>query len=297
MTRSRRPAATAQLALVLAAFLFGSTFVVVKDAVKDVGPVPFLAVRFAVGALLLVPFALNAPKTPGSLRGGVWCGLALVAGYVLQTVGLQYTSSSRSALITYLLVLIVPVISAVRSRRPPNAIACAGITTAVVGLFLLNGARVDVGKGEALTLLCALAFAIHIALLAELSPRHDAIRLTAVQLAVVAVACAVPGVFTGGYHFTARAWWAAGYLGVVASALAFVLMVWAQRVVPPARTALLLMMEPVFAAIVGYAAGDRLGVAGAIGAALILTGIAVAEGGELWRARRPVGLLDRPGEP
>lgn len=285
MSAGRRPAAAAHLALVVAAFFFGTTFVVVKDAVKDVGPVPFLAVRFAIGAAVLLPLARRGRPSRGWVAAGVWCGLALLAGYVFQTVGLQYTSSSRSALITYLLVLIVPVIAAVRTRRPPAGLAVVGIATSLVGLFFLNGASLAFGKGEALTLLCALAFAVHIILVADRSPRHDTFRLTAVQLAVVAVGCAIPGFFTGGYDFTARAWWAAAYLGVAASALAFALMVWAQQHIPPARTALLLMMEPVFAAAAGYAVGDRLGVTGAVGAALILVGITVVEVGELTRAR------------
>jgi drug/metabolite transporter (DMT)-like permease len=295
VSAGRRPALTAHLALVVAAFFFGSTFVIVKDAVKDVGPIPFLAVRFSIGAAVMWPFARRRPRTPGWTRAGLWCGVALLAGYVFQTVGLQYTSSSRSALITYLLIVIVPVISAVRARRPPAALTIAGVLVSLIGLFLLNGGSFAFGKGEALTLGCALAFAVHIVMLADLAPRHDTLRLTAVQLAVVGVGCAGPGLFMGGYDFTARAWFAAAYTAVVASAIAFGCMVWAQRRVSPERTALLLMLEPVFAAVAGYVVGDRLGVSGIIGAALILLGIAIAEAAELLLARPPA--LDQPVKP
>ena len=292
----RRPATTAHLALVIAAFFFGSTFVVVKDAVKDVGPVPFLAVRFAVGSVVLWPLAWRRPPTRGWPRAGAWCGLALLIGYVFQTVGLQYTSSSRSALITYLLIVIVPIIGAVVHRSPPSGSTVAGIAVALVGLFLLNGSSLAFGKGEALTLACACAFAVHIVLLAELSPMHDTFRLTALQLAVVSAGCAVPGLFTGGYHFTARAWIAAVYTGLAASAAAFGLMVWAQRRVGPTRTALLLMLEPVFAGVVGYVVGDRLGASGVVGAVLILAGILVAEARPSIVARRG-RFLDRAVKP
>jgi drug/metabolite transporter (DMT)-like permease len=285
----RRPAGRAHLALVAAAFCFGSTFVVVKDAVKDAGPVPFLAVRFSIGAAVMWPLARRRPRTPGWAVAGLWCGLALLVGYVFQTVGLQYTSSSRSALITYLLIVIVPVMSAVRARRPPAPWTIAGVCVSLTGLFLLNGGSLAFGQGEALTLVCALAFAVHIVLLADLSPRHDTLRLTAVQLAVVAAGCAIPGLFTGGYHFTARAWFAAAYTGVGASAIAFGFMVWAQRRVGPERAALVLMLEPVFAAVAGYLVGDRLGASGVVGAALILLGIGIAEGTELL-ATRPRAL-------
>jgi drug/metabolite transporter (DMT)-like permease len=267
----------AHLALVAAAFFFGTTFVVVKDAVARAGPVPFLAVRFLIAGALVWPLAVRRPVTPGATRAGVLCGLALLAGYVFQTVGLQYLSSSVSAFITYLLVLIVPLLSAVVLRRPPTAPTVAGIVLASVGLYLLNGATTSFGKGELLTLGCAFFFAVHIVLLAEFAPRHDPLRLNAVQLTVVGLGCLLPGFFTGGYDFPVSVWLAACYTGVAASAVAFGLMVWAQRRVSPSRTALLLMLEPVFAAAVGAIAGDHLGLAAATGAALILVGVLVAE--------------------
>ena len=269
--------ALAHLALVGAAFFFGTTFVVVKDAVTHAGPVPFLAVRFLIGAAVVWPFAARRPRDPGVGRAGVVCGAALLIGYVFQTVGLQYLSSSVSAFVTYLLVLIVPLLSAAVLKRPPTAPTIVGIVMAAAGLYLLNGATPSFGKGELLTLGCAFFFAVHILLLAEFAPRHDALRLNAVQLAVVGAGCLVPGFFTGGYAFPLSVWLAALYTGVTASAVAFGLMVWAQRRIGPSRTALLLMLEPVFAAIAGAIAGDHLGALGITGAGLILVGILVAE--------------------
>ena len=271
-------AALPHWALVGAAFLFGTTFVVVKDAVARVEPVPFLAVRFLIGAAVVWPFAARRRTAePGLIRAGVVCGAVLCAGYVFQTVGLEYTSSSVSAFITYLLVLIVPLLSALVLRRLPSPSTIVGIVLAACGLYLLNGAHPSLGKGELLTLGCAFSFAVHIILLAEFAPRYDSVRLNAVQLTAVGAICLVPGFFTGGYDFPASVWLAAIYTGVAASAVAFGLMVWAQRTVSPSRTALLLMLEPVFAAIAGAIAGDHLGLLGATGAALILVGILVAE--------------------
>ncbi|MCU1448448.1 MAG: permease [Acidimicrobiales bacterium] len=265
------------MALVGAAFFFGTTFVVVKDAVARAEPVPFLAVRFLIGAVVVWPLAARRPSTPGTTRAGALCGLALLAGYIFQTIGLQYLSSSVSAFVTYLLVLIVPVLSAAVLRRMPSRPTLAGIVLAALGLFLLNGAATSFGKGELLTLGCAFFFATHIVLLAEFAPRHDALRLNAIQLTVVGVGCLLPGLFAGGYDFPLSVWLAALYTGVAASAVAFGFMVWAQRRVSPSRTALLLMLEPVFAAIVGAITGDHLGLLGVTGAALILVGVLVAE--------------------
>ncbi|MEY2569647.1 MAG: hypothetical protein QOE35_4176 [Actinomycetota bacterium] len=271
-------------AIVAAAVLFGTTFVVVKDAVVDAQPVPFLAVRFLLGGLVTLPFALRRPSRPGEVRAGVLCGLALLSGYVFQTVGLQYTTASVSAFITYLLVVIVPVISALVLRRPPRPPTVAGVVLGTVGLYLLTGKGLALGRGELLTLGCAVSFAIHIVLLAEFAPRFDPMRLNTVQLLVTGGACLIPGLFLGGYDFTAGAWAAAGYTAVAVSALALGLQMWGQRSVGPTRTSLLLMIEPVSAAVLGYARGERLGARGAVGAAVILLGIAVAEAPVLRRA-------------
>lgn len=246
---------------------------------------PFLAVRFLIGGGLVWVFALRRPTEAesGVLRAGILCGAVLCAGYLFQTIGLQYVSSSVSAFITYLLVLMVPLMSAIVLRRPPTAPTMIGILLAAVGLYLLHGAKPSLGKGELLTLGCAFCFAVHIVLLAEFAPRYDSIRLNAIQLTVVGAVCLIPGFFTGGYDFPLSVWLAAIYTGVAASAIAFGLMVWAQRRVSPSRTALLLMLEPVFAAIAGAFAGDHLGLVGATGAALILVGVLVAE-----LRRRPV---------
>ena len=264
-------------AIVVAAVLFGTTFVVVKDAVADVEPVPFLAARFLLGGLATMPLAARRPSQRGGVRAGVLCGSALMAGYVFQTVGLQYTTASVSAFITYLLVVMVPIIAAAVLRRPPTSPTVAGVVMGTVGLFLLTGKGLALGRGELLTLGCAVCFAVHIVLLAEFAPRFDVFRLNTVQLLVTGGACVVPGLFLGGYDFTARAWVAAVYTAIAVSALALGLQLWGQRRVGPTRTSLLLMIEPVAAAILGYAMGERLGARGVLGAVIILAGIAVAE--------------------
>jgi len=246
--------------------------------VVEAGPVPFLAVRFLIGAGAAWVFAARRPGTEtGLVRAGVLCGAVLCGGYLFQTIGLQYVSSSVSAFITYLLVLLVPLLSAAVLRRPPTIPTIVGIVLAACGLYLLHAANASLGKGELLTLGCAVCFAVHIILVAEFAPRYDALRLNAVQLSAVGVLCLLPGFFTGGYDFPLSVWLAAIYTGVAASAIAFGLMVWAQRRVSPSRTALLLMLEPVFAAVAGAIAGDHLGLVGVTGALLILVGVLVAE--------------------
>lgn len=284
----------AHVAVAVAAVLFGTTFVTVQAAVEDVEPVPFLAVRFLLGAAVLTPFALRRGRGPGRSQSGLWsagvaCGVALLAGYLFQTVGLQYTSSTVSAFITYLLVVIVPLIAAVTGRRVPTAGVAAGVALSVAGLALLTGGTSGAGfaRGEALTLGCAFAFALHIVMLGDVAPRYDTIRLNVVQLATVGGLCLVPGFFLGGYGFTTAAWVAAGFTALAATAMAFALQVYGQTRVGPTRTALLLMIEPVSAAALGWFTGDRLRWTGAVGALLILGGIALAELPVLTRRAAP----------
>ena len=155
---SRRFAAEA--ALVGAALLYGITFPLVHDALDDITPFAYLLGRFGIATLLLAPFAVTALRTPGSdrrmlVRAGLTAGLILFGGYATQTIGLQYTSPSTSAFITGLYVIITPVIESVISRRLPRPQVLAGIVIATVGLYVLTGADISLGRGEVFTLACA----------------------------------------------------------------------------------------------------------------------------------------------
>ena len=266
----------------VAAVCFGSTFLVVQSAIERVEPIPFLAVRFLLAAAVLWALARSRPSTAGELRDGLLAGGALVVGYILQTVGLQYTGSATSAFITYLLVVFVPLLALVFLRRRPHPVTLLGVVVAVVGLVLLTdpggaGQTGGFGRGELLTLGCAVAFAAHVVVLGETAHRHDPIRLAAVQVTLVGVVCAAPGLWLGGYGFPAPALAAAVATAVVATTLAFGLQVFGQRSVPPARAALLLLLEPVFAGIVASIKGEELSTTQLGGAALILTAVILSE--------------------
>jgi drug/metabolite transporter (DMT)-like permease len=267
----------ADLALVVAAFFFGTTFIVVQDAVERADPLPFLAVRFLIGAAVLAVVARRRPRTERELRHGMIAGTALLVGYVAQTVGLQYTTAATSAFITYMLVVFVPLLSYAVTRERPHALVIAGVALAVVGLGLLTGgADVGFGRGEVLTLGCAVAFGIHLMFPGEVAARHDPIRLTTVQLATVGGACLAPAAVQG-LALDAPALGAAAFTGVFATAVSFLAMVWAQRIVSPSRAALILLLEPVFAALLSAVTGESITATSALGGALILLAVVVAE--------------------
>ena len=298
--------------MLLAALCFGSTFPVTKEALGAVGPYGVVALRFLLGGLVLLPFALRRPVAAPTdreteRRAVAWAALWLLAGYVSLTVGLQETTSTAAAFICYLLVVIVPVLSAIVLRRPPTPPVAAGVALATAGLFLLAGDGLRLGRGELLVLGCAFAFAVHILVLdrflswpsarpgvgvgsaseqptrernsltVERTEGIDPVRLTAFQLLAVGAAALVPALARGDFaDLTAGSVAACAWLGAAGLA-GLLLQISGQRTVGPARTSLLLMLEPVLAAVGGYAIGERVEPLGFVGAALILFGIVVSE--------------------
>lgn len=278
----------AQLALVVAAFFFGTTFVIVKHAVEDVTPTAYVTLRFAVGTFVMLPVAwfeskrTHVPKGMPSfvtlLRVGLLAGAVLGIGYILQTVGLQYTSTSNSAFITGLFVVFTPLLAIALRHRRLSVNTTLAVCVAVTGLFLLTGASFSLGKGDALTLACAFAYAVHIIVLSTMAARFRPLAFNAVQLAMLTILTAPLMIVTGIGHLTGRAVIAILFTGVVTSAFSFSLQVYGQRRLAPTRSALLLSTEPVFAGIIGYVTGERLGLLGIVGAALILGAIVIEIG-------------------
>jgi drug/metabolite transporter (DMT)-like permease len=281
---------TAYVSLAFASFLFGATFVVVKEAIATLPPLGFVGWRFLIGAAVLL--LLAPPRDRTLWRDGAVAGFFLFAGYSLQTLGLEVTSASNSALITGLYVVLTPLVAAAARRTPPAVITVVGTTTAFIGFTLLTwDGGFSLRRGDVLTLGCAIAFAVHIVILARLAPRHRVVPFTAVQLTVTAVLALAASAAAEGFPLPGADVAAALLLtGVVVSAGAFLLQVWSQTVVGPSRTAIVLSLEPAFAA--GAAAvvlEERLDTVGWIGAATILVAI------YLVLALTPEGEDDLPG--
>ena len=282
MLRNRRFAAEA--ALLGAALMYGLTFPIVHDALDDITPFAYLVGRFGLATLVLAPVTVGALRTRGPdrrmlVRAGLIAGLLMFGGYATQTVGLQYTSPSSSAFITGLYVVITPVIESVILKRPPRTPVVAGIVIATVGLYLLTGADVSLGKGELFTLACAVLFAFHIVYLGAYANVLPTLPFTAMQIATVAVLSLPPTAVQGVGTLTVAAVAAVIFTGIMCSVVALPLQLWGQRRINASRAALVLLAEPVFAGIAGYVDGERLGALRVTGAAVILVGIAVSE---LW---------------
>lgn len=268
--------ARAIAALVIASFLFGATFVVVKSAIEDIGPISFVAWRFAIGASLLTLIAL--PKGKAIWRDGSIAGLALFTGYALQTTGLALTSATNSALITGLFVVLTPFLAAAFHRYRPSVWSVGAAGLAFVGLVLVTGTDgLRLGLGDLYTLGCAVAFAIHVVVLSRYAPRHPVVPFTAAQLTIVAALALPLGIGLEGWSLPSRSVWPALLItGVGVSVGAYVLQIWAQTVVGPATAAVVLAAEPAFGVATAWVVlQERLDAAGWIGAVLILIAIVV----------------------
>lgn len=265
----------AALALVGAAFLFGATFVVVKSALDAIEPLPFLAWRFAIGAVILA--ALAVPRGPRLWLHGSLSGLALFAGYALQTLGLEVTSASNSALITGLYVVITPFLAVFFSRRAPSPWVMGGAAGAFAGVVLLTGVDgFSLGTGDLLTLGCAFAFAAHIVTLARYAHQHPVVPFTTVQLAVTAVLSILASwAFESGPGIPDRSVWGAIAITAIGVTVgAYLLQIWAQTVVGASTAAVVLSAEPAFGVATAWVVlGERLSAQGWVGAALIVAAI------------------------
>ena len=194
----------------------------------------------------------HAGSPPALARRGSIAGLLLFGGYATQTVGLQYTSASTSAFVTGLYVVLTPVVEAVVYRRVPGRAVWAGIVLATIGLYLLTGADIHLGRGELLTLACAVLFAGHIVYIGAYVRRVPPAAFTGVQLGMVAVLSVPAAAGQGIGTLTALAVFAVVFTGIACSAIALPLQLWGQRRIPPARAALILLAEPVFAGVAGF---------------------------------------------
>jgi drug/metabolite transporter (DMT)-like permease len=276
----------ADLTLGGVALIWGSTFVVVQNALDDVGPLTFVGFRFTFATLVLA--ALFAPRVRHMTRrealSGALIGVWLAGGYIFQTIGLQSTTTAKAGFITGLSVVIVPLLATVLLRRPPGRAPTVGILAATVGLaFLSLDRNLRMQSGDLWVLACAVMFALHIVSVAHFSPQSDAVRLTVAQIGTVAVLALLGSQVFEMPRLTLplAAWAAIGFTGVVATALVFTLQVYVQRFTTPTHTALLFSLEPVFAAFFGWWwANETLGPRELLGCGLILAGMLVAELGD-----------------
>jgi drug/metabolite transporter (DMT)-like permease len=284
----------ALIALIAVTAVWGVTFVQVKDAVEIYPLYAFLAVRYAIATGVLGAVGALRVRTlgRGGFAAGAMLGALLGVGIGLQTAGLERTTVSSTGFITGLYVVLTPLFGLALFRTRVGLEVWLGIVLSVAGLAMLSGVHVGSTNGDLLVLASSAAQALQILMVERYANRYDAVALTLVELATCLAGFLVLALARGELSLP-RGWTVWGALvvtGVFASALAYLIQVWAQRQLSAARIALVFSLETVFAGLFGFwLSGDRLGWLGWGGCAAILGGIVLAEPAAARALRRLVG--------
>lgn len=260
MTESRRTTLLATAALLAMTACWGSTFFLIKDLLDRVPTLDFLAVRFAIASIVLLIAAPRAVArlSPETRKRAVVLGLLYGVAQILQTAGLAHTAASVSGFITGMYVVATPLFAALLLRTRITPLTWAAVALAAVGLGILTLDGFAVGYGEAITLVAALLYALHIVGLGAWSTPSEALGMSILQIVVIAAVCLVATAPDGVVlPATSADWLSVAYMAIFAGALAMLGQTWAQAHLPATRTAIIMSMEPVFAAFFAVLVGNE----------------------------------------
>ncbi len=283
----------ADLSLLLVTIIWGSTFVLVQNAIDFLEPFSFNSIRFLAAAIILILCLLIFEKEQlkkldaNLLFSGIFIGFWLFLGYATQTIGLLYTTSSKAGFITGLNVVLVPLFSMMLLKQFPNRNAVFGVLTATIGLFLLTMTDVtSLNRGDGFVFICAVSFALQIIYTGKFSSKYPTLLLTVIQITTVAILSIISSFlfedwkksFNPEILFKQDVLIALVITSIFATALAFLIQTGFQKYTSATRVALIFAMEPVFAAITGYYwANERLSYSALVGCFLIFAGMIFAE--------------------
>ncbi len=282
----------AELLLLLITLIWGGTFSIIKSALEDVSPLIFLGMRFGLSTILYsIFFGGFKHLNLTTLKHSLIIAFLLFAGFALQTVGLKYTTASKSGFITGMLVIFTPIIQFIIERKPPKPGNIIGIVLVTFGLLLLTSKESSIESfllsfgenftiGDFLTLLCAIMFAFYIVYLDIYSKQHPTSALVFVQLAVTSVfSFLIAPLFENvTINLTSRLVFALLYTSLLATIFAIYIQTEYQKFTTPTHAAVIFTMEPVFAAIIARIfLSEKLSSFAIIGSILMFSGLLISE--------------------
>ena len=279
MTRKTR----GELLLLSCTAIWGGTFALGKIVLLEVTPLQMVVIRFGLATLIVTAFAWRSifPMSWGEAVKGIILGIFVFVGFVTQTIGLTLTTASKSAFITGMMVIFVPLLQFMMERKAPKIGNIVGVLVVSGGLWLLTSpAGSTFNSGDALTVVCAVVFAVYVVYLDIVSREVTPIRLTFLQLSSNAVLGLAGLLIFGplGFSVSMSGALILLYLTLFATVLTFVIQTRFQKETTPVRAAIIFTVEPVFAAIIAFFVLDeRLGSAGILGGALIVAGVLLSE--------------------
>jgi drug/metabolite transporter (DMT)-like permease len=279
----------AELALAGVTIIWGTTFVVVKSALAEVSTFVFLTLRFWVAAVTLILIYRGAIRR-NRIGPGLIAGSLLFTAYAFQTLGLELTTPSKSAFLTGLSIPMVPLVGSLVYKTKPRPVEVAGILIASLGMALMtlssgvgtpgSGLRLEMSRGDLLSFLCAVTFAVHIVIIGHYTQLQGFESLAVVQIATAAALGSAFVWFAEPVRFHLTPGVAAAVLvtGLLATALAFTTQAWAQQYTSSTRAALIYTLEPPVAWLTSYVlTGEKMANRGKVGAGMILAGILFVE--------------------
>ncbi len=288
----------AEGALLLTTLIWGATFAIIKTALSDISPMPFITTRFFVALLFLLPFAAKIFKGENfaTVKDGIILGLFYFLGFASQTIGLNYTTATKSGFITGTFILFTPVFQYVFEKKLPAKANLLGIVFVVIGLSFLsskgssyfdifNELGSNFNLGDVFTLICAVFFALYLVYLDMISKKHNFMPLVFLQIAVTALGGMIFSVFFFVTDFTVSKFEFSGnviiaiiYTSLLATIITTILQTKYQKEVTPTKAGIIFSFEPIFAAVVAYfALSERITKFGFIGCIFIFTGLLVTE--------------------
>jgi len=286
-----------ELILLLVTVLWSATFVIVKESLNDISSMLFIGLRFLIAAIILLPIIIRKKIEweKISFIPAILLGIVLFAGFATQTVGLKYTSATKSAFLTGSSVAMIPFVQVIIERRRPKPGSVIGVFLVLVGILflsagdsimnLLNDIITNFNFGDFLTLLCALLFAVYVVYLDKLSPKYDFWLLLIVQIGVSAMLAFLFALIFSAFSFeqlrieiTTQLSFGLIYTSIFATLITTTLMTKYQRLVSPTKAGIMYSFEPVFAAMIAYVfISEKITNLGMLGAGLIFTGLIISE--------------------
>lgn len=264
-------------------FIWGGTFVIIKQGLADLSPLLMVSIRFTLASLVLFPFCIGGLLRADrkSIFWGCVLGLLIFAGFLLQTIGLKETTTSKSAFITTMMVIFTPLFQLILLKRRPRWGNFMGVIIVSAGLWFLTApSGGGLNRGDLLTLLCAIVFGLFIVLLDWTTRRYDFLLMTFLQIATPALCgwILLPFFEQPIFRPTQTALFALGYTSILATVATGYIQTRYQRDTTPTRAALIFTIEPVWAAILGFIfLQETMGKGGILGGGLIIGGILFSE--------------------
>ncbi|MBK7104155.1 MAG: DMT family transporter [Ignavibacteriae bacterium] len=282
--------------LLLITLLWGATFVIVKESLNDISSMAFIALRFLIAGIFLLPFIIKKKFTKQNFNAGILLGILLFIGFAVQTIGLKYTSATKSGFFTGTTVIMIPILQTIIEKRIPTKGVILGSILVMIGIaFLSSGGNsilnlfediaTNFNLGDGLTLICAFFFAIYIIYLDIETTKHEFWVLLFLQIITTAILAIIFSLFFSGInleHFkidlTNNLIGGILYTSIFATLITTALQTKYQKDVTPAKAGIIFSFEPIFAAIFAFfILGEKITNFGYFGAALIMLGLFISE--------------------